>query len=52
MENKCFIIDKEECVIRTDSAIALIGGTILTLALALPLISVLSTLQSQLPKGG
>ncbi len=52
MENKCLIVDKDECVIRSESAIALIGGAILTITLALPLISVLSTLQSQLPKGG
>lgn len=52
MENKCLIIDKDECVIRTDSAIALVGGTIVAIALALPIISVLSALQSQLPKGG
>lgn len=56
MENKCLIIDKDECVVRTEGAIAFIAGTIVAVALAIPLINVLSdlqlSLQSTLPKGG
>ena len=49
MENKCLIIDKEECVIRAESAITLIVGTIVAVTLAVPLISILSAIQTQLP---
>lgn len=56
MENKCLIVDKDECVVRTEGTISFIAGTIVAVALALPVLKVLSdlqlSLQSTLPKGG
>ncbi|MCZ7404268.1 MAG: hypothetical protein O8C67_04965 [Candidatus Methanoperedens sp.] len=55
MENKCLIVDKDECVVRTEGAIAFVAGTIVAAAFAVPIINVLSSLQLALqgmpPKG-
>jgi hypothetical protein len=51
MDDKCLIVDKNECVAKTEGAIVFVAGTIVAIALTLPLINVLSQLRDSMPKG-